>query len=298
MTKLNACINYISSRNLCIEYSLLNLWENFNHKYDYPVYVYYFDDIYDSTDVRNKILNSCPQNVIFRSVPYNTPKSIPQEELFHNRTDLWYVRSRFPSWRKGYLHMCNFKCNMYGYENTDFHKFDYMIMHDDEAGYTRDVDFNPFETIAKKDNLMGAYWFNDRAKNGISQGNIETTLNLWSLAKKFILENNIELKHPDIINLMNDPNASVNMNGLSILGTYVIKTEMFETELWKKWIKAVNDSGGIYRYRWGDNDVYTLFMLMTEKGAYNFQAADKGFHDVYKFRGIQDYAPGVKDMLR
>lgn len=297
MIKYNACINYISSRNKCIQYSLLNLWNNFNHIYNYPVYVYYFDDIYDSKDVRNNILKSCPQNVIFRSIPYKTPEFIKEEELFYNR-DLWYVKSRFPSWRKGYLHMCNFKCNLYKYENTDFHKFDYMLMHDDEAGYTKEMDFNPFEVISNKENLMGAYWFNDRTKSGISRGNIETTLNLWDLAHKFIKENKLNLTNIDILALMNDPNASVNINGLNILGTYVIKTKMFETDLWKKWIKAVNESGGVYKYRWGDNDVYTLFMLMTEHGAYNFKAAEKGFHDVYKYRGIQDYAPGVKDVKR
>ena len=298
MTKINACINYVSSRNLCIKHSLKNLWENFNHKYNYPVYVYYFDDIYDSDDVRKKVLNSCPQDVIFRSIPYKTPEFIKQEELFYNRTDLWYVRSRFPPWRKGYLHMINFKCNMLGYKNTDFHKYDYILIHDDEAGYTREMNFNPFEILSKKSNLMGAYWFNDRTKSGISQGNKDTTLELWNLAHKFIKENNINITNTDILALMSDPDASVNINRLNILGTYVIKTKMFETDLWKKWSKAVNDSGGIYKYRWADNDIYTIFMLMTEHGAYNFKAAEKGFHDVYKFRGIQDYAPGVKDMKR
>ena len=47
MSKLNACIVFISSRKKCIKYSLLSLWENYNNKYNYPVYVHYFDDIYD-----------------------------------------------------------------------------------------------------------------------------------------------------------------------------------------------------------------------------------------------------------
>ena len=280
MKKLNACINYISSRDKCIKHSLINLWENFNHKHDYPVYVYYFDDIYDSEELKQDIKKETPQNVIFRSILYKTPEFIKEEDLFYNRRYLWYVRSRFPASRKGYLHMIHFKFNMLNYENTDFHKYDYILMHDDEAGYAEEIDFNPFEVLSKQKNLMGAYWFNDRTRNGISQGNIDTTLHLWDLAVKFMADNNIQPKSKEILDLIDDPQASIKINYFPILGTYVIKTEMFKTEMWKKWSKAVNEFGGIYKYRWADNDIFTMFMLMTEKGAYNFKAAEKGFHDV------------------
>jgi hypothetical protein len=298
MNKLNACINYLSSRTVCIKPSLDSLWKNYNYKHNYPVYVYYFDDIYDSENLRKEICSSNDQNVIFRSVPYKTPSFIEQEDLFYNRRDIWYVRNRFPIWRKGYLHMINFKCNLLNYENTDFHKYDYILMHDDEAGYLEEMQFDPFEVIKNKDNLMGAYWFRNRAENGISQGNIDTTIGLWDLTKKFIHDKNLEIKSLELKSLFNDPMAHHNINGLPILGTYVIKTKMFDTKLWKDWLKTINESGGIYRYRWGDNDIYTLFMLMTENGAYDFEASKLQYHDVYKFRGMQDIAPGVKDVFK
>ena len=34
---------------------------------------------------------------------------------------------------------------------------------------------------------------------------------------------------------------------------------MFKTDIWKLWIKEVNESGGIYKYRWGDNEIISLF---------------------------------------
>ena len=80
MKKLNACIVYISSRDRCISKSLESLWNNYNNKYDYPVYVHYFDDIYDSKEFQDSILNSCPQNVIFKSVPYKTPEFLEEKE--------------------------------------------------------------------------------------------------------------------------------------------------------------------------------------------------------------------------
>ena len=40
--------------------------------------------------------------------------NLKEEELFYNRTDLWYVRTgRFTKSRKGYLHMCHFYNNLY-----------------------------------------------------------------------------------------------------------------------------------------------------------------------------------------
>ena len=59
--KLNGCINILSSRTKCLPLCIKSLWDNWNYKYNYPVYVHYFDDIYedpsyywqwDSTDNR------------------------------------------------------------------------------------------------------------------------------------------------------------------------------------------------------------------------------------------------------
>ena len=85
MNKYNACISIISSRNKCIKPCLESLWKNYNSKYDYPVYVYYFDDIYDSQKFRKDIADSCPQKVTFCSIPYKTPDFLKEDELFYNR---------------------------------------------------------------------------------------------------------------------------------------------------------------------------------------------------------------------
>ena len=105
MSKYKACINILSSRERCIKPCVKSLWDHWNHKYDYPVYVYYFDDIYDSEDFRQEVRNETSQNVHFLSIPYETPKHVPDSELFYNRNDLWYSRTQFPITRKGYLHM-------------------------------------------------------------------------------------------------------------------------------------------------------------------------------------------------
>ena len=82
MIKLNACISVISSRTKCLKPCLESLWKKYNHKYDYPVYVYYFDDIYDSEEIRADIRSTCEQNVTFKSIPYKTPEFLKEEDLF------------------------------------------------------------------------------------------------------------------------------------------------------------------------------------------------------------------------
>ena len=81
--------------------------------------------------------------------------------------------------------------------------------------------------------------------------------------------------------------------------SYVFKTELFKTEEWKQWNKELNDSGGIYKYRWGDNELnYLFFLIYHESPVYDFKTVDEGYHDQGALRHIQDYAPGVKDNSR
>ena len=80
MIKLNASIHIISSRVKCIKNCLESLWNNYNSNHNYPVYVYYFDDIYDSLDLQKDIIGDTGQNVVFVTVPYKTPDFIPENE--------------------------------------------------------------------------------------------------------------------------------------------------------------------------------------------------------------------------
>jgi len=45
--KNNAAIYLISSRTKLLELCLTKLFQNWNYKYDYPVFIHYFNDIYD-----------------------------------------------------------------------------------------------------------------------------------------------------------------------------------------------------------------------------------------------------------
>lgn len=299
MNRINACIVFISSRKKCIKHSLLSLWENYNYKYNYPVYVHYFDDIYDSQEFRNNIYNSCKQNVIFKSVPYNTPSFLKEEELYYNRKDLWYAKNSFSINRKGYLHMCHFTSNMYNYENTEIHKHEYVMTHDDESGYDSKMEYDPFHKLSQLRHPMGAFFVGQRLKDGAPhQGHLDTRVGLWEFTKNFMITNKVIPKSQQLKKLLLDNNAEWNFHFLEWCDTYVIKTDMFKSELWNKWIGAVNESGGIYKYRWGDNNIVSIFAHMYHESIYDFDLVDEGPHNQGKFRSLQDYAPSIKDIKR
>lgn len=297
MKKYKACVNIISSRTRCLPLCLKSLWDSWNHRYDYPVYVYYFDDIYDDLSYQEAVKAETSNNVKFISIPYSTPSFLNDEELYYNRRNLWYVARSFSIQRKGYLHMCNFTSNMYGYPNTELDKYDYVMTHDDESGYEKVLEQDPFQIMAEQKEYIGAYSVKQRLKNGHPhQGHKDTRIGLWSFTKNFLEENNITPVSKVLKDLLKDPNAEDSYHYIKWCDTYVIKTEVFETDLWKNWIKAVNESGGIYKYRWGDNEIITLFTYMIQEEIFDLNLIDNGVHNQGMFRQIQDYAPGVKHL--
>ena len=296
MKKNKACIVIISSREKCIKHCLMSLWENYNHLYEYPVFVHYFDDIYDDEFFRKEIKDSCKQKVVFKPIPYKTPSFIKEDEMYYNRKNLWYVRNSFSINRKGYLHMCHFTSNMYKYENTEIHKYDYVMTHDDESGYDSHMSLDPFEVLSNSQASIGAFFVGQRLKNNNPhQGHIDTRVGLWDFTRDFLISNKIIPKSQSLKNLLLDKNADWNFHLLEWCDTYVIKTKVFETDLWKKWITAVNESGGIYKHRWGDNNIISIFAHIYQEQIYNFDLVHNGPHNQGKFRSFQDYAPGVKE---
>jgi len=292
----NACIDIISSRTKCLAKCLGTLHKYFNHRYNYPVYVYYFDDIYDSEEYRNQIKSQTTENTHFINIPYKRPDHLKEEDMFYNRTDSDYAKG-FTIKRKGYLHMCHFRSNAYGYPNIEYEKYDYAMSVDDESGFLKELPYDPFEIMANREEEMGALKVGQRLSNGGPHGgHLATRQGLWAFAKEFLLKNNIEPKSQLIKDLMDDENGERNFHFLPWADSYVIKLKMFQSELWNKWADAVNENGGIYRHRWGDNEIISLFYLIyDDKPIYDLKTVDEGYHDQGLFRNITNCAPTVKD---
>lgn len=275
----NACISLISSRTKCLPLCLESIHKFYNYRYNYPIYVHYFDDIYDDFKVDTP-------NVEFIQVPYKTPDHIPESEMFYNRTDNAYVKKCFPKSRKGYLHMCNFIVNMYNYPNTKIHNHDFVIVFDDESGFVGDVP----HCFLYKSLLTGmaAMITNQRLKHGkVPRNHIDTRVGLQDFVNKFGGH------------FYKDLFGNCYFHELHWSDGYVIETGIFRTILWKTWVNAVNENGGIYKHRWGDNEIYSLFHYL-HKGTMmpNIGLVECDYLKQDLFRHIQNIAPGVKDNER
>lgn len=284
----NACISLLSSRKNCILPCLRSIHNHYNYKHNYPIYVHYFDDIYDDFKV------DVP-NCHFIKVPYFTPVNIEEEELFYHRKNRY--AQRFGVGRKGYLHMCNFIMNMYKYPFTKLHKHDYIIVFDDDSGLIKDLPFDPVSVMASREDDMGAMITGQRLNNNLPPRNhIETREGLWDFTRDFLHRYHKTPRCVLLKELLVDKNAEQNYHYLPWSDGYVIKTKMYESGLWKRWIHAVNCNGGIYKHRWGDNELMSLFyMIYNPTPIYNLGIVEKGYINQGLFRRIQDMAPGVKD---
>ena len=79
--------------------------------------------------------------------------------------------------------------------------------------------------------------------------------------------------------------------------SYIIKLDIFYSTLWKAWSEEFNKMGGIYKYRWGDNEINSLFGLMLqENGIFNLKTVENGYHNQGGSRHIQDTAPSISNV--
>ena len=100
-----------------------------------------------------------------------------------------------------------------------------------------------------------------------------------------LIENEDGTKSKELFDCLKSDNPKFNFHFLKWADTYVIKTSVFKSKKWKNWINSINSSGGVYKYRWGDNEIYTLFGLMNyEYGVYDLGFVKKGIHHQSKFR--------------
>jgi hypothetical protein len=184
---------------------------------------------------------------------------------------------------------------MYGYPNTHIADYDFIMTHDDEAGYDKSLERDPFEEFKEAGALFGAFKTGRREPH---QGHIDTRVGLWELTKEFITENNITPKNPKLKALLTSSSAAQEFHFLDWCDSYIIDTSFFQADLWKKWILKINSSGGIYKGRWGDNEVYSLFVNMTQDEIYNMEPLCPQALNQGKFRNIQNIAPSVKDTAK
>tara|TARA_Y100001972_G_C7667883_1_gene338362 strand:- start:4335 stop:5207 length:873 start_codon:yes stop_codon:yes gene_type:complete len=271
----NICYFLLSSRKNILHICLANLIKNLN-KEKYPIYVYYFDNIYDEKYIEKIKSYLKFDNIFFKQLEYNIPEFINEKDLYFNRKYLPYVRNYFPRSRVGYLHMENFVSNFYNLE--DLKKYEYLIRIDDDSYFKSDLNNTSFfiESLKEKKCQFGSahFW------NHIGENTLQTRENLFSFTKEFIKKNNLKVKNSLLSNAIRENNEN-NFHKLKwSAGNFnIYKSEIFKEKMWLEWIKEINYNGFIYKHRWGDQEIIGLYYYMTrENNPVDFKLKEKGLY--------------------
>jgi hypothetical protein len=176
---------------------------------------------------------------------------------------------------------------MYKYPNTKIHNHDYVIVFDDESGFLKELPFDPIDMVADWD-PMAAMITGQRLKDGkIPQNHIDTREGLYEFYRSFCEQKGFY----EILSL-----TSSEFHYLPWSDGYVVKTWLLYSSLYRDWVEAIRKNGGIYKHRWGDNELFSLFyQIHGHCEIDNLRIVEDGYLKQDLFRHIQNIAPGVKD---
>ena len=148
--KHNAAVLMISGRREILPKTLDLFYNNWNNKYNYPVFIYDIDDVYSKKDI--SFYETKYSNLKLIKIIPKIPSGIKDEELFYNRKYNRYVKKKFDKRRLGYLHMIYFKSNMslfgeWKCENKYLAKYDYLMIIDDDSWFKEKIEFDLFDKL-------------------------------------------------------------------------------------------------------------------------------------------------------
>ena len=298
MTKHNAAIYLLSSRVKLLEDCLFFLFKNWNYKYNYPVHIHHFDDIY-SENFKRKIKEKISNNIFFHQIDYGVPSHIEEKELFYNRKHLKYVRESFPKKRIGYLHMEHFVVNIthFGLRGClvkELEKFDKLLRIDDDSFFKSEINFDLFDYVENNPFATGYTWskYDYRVK--------DTREHLWNFYKDYIKKINAIPKNIQLKKAVENNNEKL-MHELQWsagnLNIYNMKYFKNNPE-WELYSYNVNKYGGTYKHRWGDIPCIGLFAYTHfDKPLVDLKLKDKNLYD-NKFPSIySSIAPSVNSFF-
>ena len=295
MENSKCCIFMISSRVKVLKTCLELLYKNYNNKFQFPVHIFYFDDIY-SNDYIEDIQNSINKNINFHQIEYKIPDHIEEKDLFYNKTFLKYVRHNFSKKRIGYLHAVYWKYNCF---TSDILKqYDYLHIIDDDSFFIKEINNNLFDLL--EGFLMGTSHTEDYVNRNI----IDVRQELHTFIKYFINKYNITIKNKELKECINNDDTSYiygNKNKKTFIKWNSGNCNMYNRKLfdenWKLWIKEINNFGGTFKHRWTDIEVITLYCyIFLDKPCFDFKLKEKGLYETGNTKWLRvGTAPSTKN---
>jgi len=265
--KPNAVIWYIAARP-CLKMNLELLYKNFNNKYKYPVLVFTFGKQFSKRFIGSIHKKIDPTIKFIELEQPKTPSHVKENELFFNRKEIPYVKKSFSKLRVGYLHTNYFVCGKI-MDHPEMQKYDLALKMDDDTFFIQEIGYDILEFAKDNDYKFASF----AIKKYDSERNKQCQIGLRELVKEYIKENSIEC---GVINKALDKDG--NWDSICPYHPSIWDLSIFKNQNWKNWWNYIDESGGIYKYRWGDLEIHSLYMRMyySDSAWYNFGFYEKG----------------------
>ncbi len=284
----NAIVMLVARVNI-IYNTLSYFYENWNNKYQYPIYIHTFGKLIN-LELREKINKGISKNIFFIEINPKIPGFIKDSDLFYNRKYIKYVRESFSKKRLGFLHMCNFLTNINSYGkigclSRKLNKYDNLMFLDDDIYLKKKINFDLFDYLKTYPAVSG---FSDKLSK--NQTNKDVTENLWNFYRNLILKKNIKPKSKILNNSLKSKKDDVLYKLNWSHGSFeLFNIRKLEKKNLSNYLKEFNNYGGAYKHRWNNGYVLDLFLrTFFNQPIYNLDLIKKGFIEP-KIQGAENF---------
>lgn len=288
-------VHIISSRTPalrpCVE-SLLRCYDAKAHPLD--IVVFHFDRIY-SAEFAEQMRREVYPNIRFVELVYGRPSKMPFDNIY-------FVRKQTPT-RIGYHAMCQFMANYYDYPGARdiYSQYDLAWNTDDDALWRGKFDHAHIETFVASDAVILSFNCYRYDKDHRSR---EVRTGLCELVKRYCSQHQLVPAKPWLRDVVAEQDLSKARDlfqvGLVCYDTNITKLRIFRTEEHRRWTRMVNEALGIWEWRWGDNEILSLFHdlhfeteVMMVGAVKGYAGAPETYMDPGGLRHTTGFAPGV-----
>jgi alpha 1,2-mannosyltransferase len=211
---------------------------------DYDIIIFHEDDIdrdYLSSMIKNNI-----KFIDISDTSFRVPEHIPESNIRDIPDGRWGIN---------YRHMCQFRTiDQWEYLS----QYDYVMQLDDDGWIESSVNYDIFN-YCRKNNYKFCYI--DR-RGEMHQNTIKT---LPKFTKKYVIENNVDI---------NCSIEDIHLNDAFINHIYITNVSFWQRDKIREYLDAIDKSGGIYKYRWGDSPILSLAIKMFMKSKHILEMND------------------------
>lgn len=248
--KCNATIVYLSRKQDIndLKKSLILLYRFFIKKYNYPIII--FNDDFTEKDERSVL--SINPNIQFEKIEFKIPPWIDKKKPFKTK------------WSIGYRHMCRFYSGEF-YKLDIMKNYDWYWRLDSDSFIHSKIPYDIFKFMEREGYIYG---YLGRTLNDGE----EVVEGLWNLTKEYIQNNDIK---PKFLHKFKDKVGNWDYS-MYYTNFEISKLEFWRSDKYMNYYNHLDQNGGIYYHRWGDNVIHLLAIsiFLDEKKVHCYKDID------------------------